>query len=62
MTFACLFGQESPNAAWQLHTYITYTTGASAGAAGNELLTYGYPKNLQQFCDQAQMANFVQYR
>ena len=62
VTFACLLGQERPNAAWQLHTYITYTTGTPAGAAGNEILTYGHPQSLRQFCDQAQMANFVQYR
>ena len=54
--------QEVPNAAWQLHTYITYNTGAAAGPAGNEILTYGCPQGLRDFCDQAQIANYVQYR
>ena len=43
----CTWGivvQEIPNAAWQLHTYITYSTGGTPGAAGNEVLTYGPPK------------------
>ena len=61
----CTWGivvQEIPNAAWQLHTYITYSTGGTPGAAGNEILTYGLPQSLAQYCDQAQIANFVQYR
>ena len=62
LILACLTCKERPNAAWQLHTYIPYSTGTSAGAAGNEILTYGSPQSLEQFCDQAQLANFVQYR
>ena len=62
MTWSQSATQEVPNAAWQLHTYIPYSTGAAAGPAGSEILTYGCPQGLYDFCNQAQIANYVQYR
>jgi mannosylglycoprotein endo-beta-mannosidase len=29
---------------------------------GNELATYGVPRSLEEYCEQAQVANYVQYR
>ena len=48
--------------AGRLAQLTPYSTGAAAGPAGNEILTYGCPQGLHDFCDQAQIANYVQYR
>lgn len=52
--------QEVPNAAWQAHTYISY--GDPGKGVPNQILLYGDPENLKDFCDLAQIVNFVQYR
>ena len=51
--------QEQPNHAWQVHRHIAY---GSPGSVPNQICQYGVPQDLQQYADQAQISNFVQYR
>ncbi|KAK9808441.1 hypothetical protein WJX73_006050 [Symbiochloris irregularis] len=51
--------EEQPNHAWEVHTHMAY---GSPGSVPNQICQYGVPADLQQYADQAQIANFVQYR
>ena len=51
--------QELPNEAWQAHTHMAY---GSPGSVPNQICQYGVPQNLEQYADQAQIVNYVQYR
>ena len=55
---ACL-QQEVPNDAWAAHTHMSY---GSPGSVTNQICIYGVPQSLEQYADQAQIANYVQYR
>ncbi len=57
---AVCFAQEVPNEAWEAHKYISY--GDTGKGVANQILLYGQPKSLEEFCDLAQIANYVQYR
>ncbi|BDA46119.1 Mannosylglycoprotein endo-beta-mannosidase [Coccomyxa sp. Obi] len=52
--------EEVPNAAWDAHKYISY--GDPGKGVANQILLYGQPNSLEEFCDLAQIANYVQYR
>lgn len=49
---------EVPNSAWEAHTFMGYGT----PGGGNQLALYGVPRSLEEYCEQAQVANYVQYR
>ena len=48
-----------PNDAWYLHLYIPFS---SDGSAHNQLHLYGTPATLEAFSEQAQAAQFQQYK
>lgn len=52
--------QEVPNAAWQAHAYISY--GDPGKGVRNQILLYGEASSLEDFCNLAQIANYVQYK
>ena len=54
-----LMSQEQPSPAWEAHTYMGY---GSPGSVPNQICLYGVPQSLEQYADQAQIANYVQYR
>ena len=55
--------QELANAAWQAHAYIPYGNPAPGpGHVRNQIWLYGEPQTLDEFCNLAQIANYVQYR
>ena len=51
--------QEQPSAAWDAHTHMVY---GSPGKVPNQICMYGVPSSLEQYADQAQVANYIQYR
>ncbi|KAJ3688025.1 hypothetical protein LUZ61_017189 [Rhynchospora tenuis] len=51
--------EETPNPIWEYHKYIPYS---KPGKVHDQILMYGYPKNLDDFCEKAQLVNYVQYR
>ncbi|KDP23514.1 hypothetical protein JCGZ_23347 [Jatropha curcas] len=51
--------EELPNPVWEYHKYIPYS---KPGTVHNQILSYGVPADLDDFCLQAQLANYVQYR
>ena len=51
---------EEPSAAYAHHCYMSY--GDPGNNVVNQIAIYATPTNLEDYCTQAQMANFVQYR
>ncbi|KAL6560541.1 hypothetical protein OROGR_004100 [Orobanche gracilis] len=51
--------QEVPNPIWDYHKYIPYS---KPGLVHDQILLYGTPKDLDDFCLKAQLANYIQYR
>ncbi|XP_051144766.1 mannosylglycoprotein endo-beta-mannosidase isoform X2 [Andrographis paniculata] len=51
--------QEVPNPIWTYHKYIEYS---KPGLVHDQILLYGTPKDLDDFCLKAQMVNYIQYR
>ncbi|XP_020108035.1 mannosylglycoprotein endo-beta-mannosidase isoform X3 [Ananas comosus] len=56
--------KEVPNPIWEYHKYIPYS---KPGKVHDQILPYGQPKNLDDFCEEvgqikAQLVNYVQYR
>lgn len=51
--------QEVPNPMWTYHKYIEYS---KPGSVHDQILLYGTPKDLDDFCLKAQLANYIQYR
>ncbi|GER55392.1 beta-mannosidase [Striga asiatica] len=51
--------QEVPNPIWDYHKYIPYS---KPGLVHDQILLYGEPKDLDDFCLKAQLANYIQYR
>ncbi|MCO5581965.1 hypothetical protein L7F22_035854 [Adiantum nelumboides] len=50
---------EVPNPTWQYHKYIAYS---DPGKVHDQIVSYGKPKDLDGFCEKAQLVNYVQYR
>ncbi|CAN6479065.1 unnamed protein product [Victoria cruziana] len=53
------FTEEVPNPIWKYHKYIPYS---KPGKVHDQIELYGTPKDLDDFCEKAQLANYVQYR
>ncbi|KAL8477998.1 hypothetical protein ACS0TY_030048 [Phlomoides rotata] len=51
--------EEVPNPIWDYHTYIPYS---KPGKVHDQILLYGTPKDLDDFCIKAQLVNYIQYR
>lgn len=51
--------EEVPNPIWEYHKYIPYS---KPGKVHDQILLYGFPKDLDDFCLKAQLANYIQYR
>ncbi|KZV22229.1 glycoside hydrolase family 2 family protein [Dorcoceras hygrometricum] len=51
--------QEVPNPIWDYHKYIPYS---KPGLVHDQILLYGTPKDLDDFCLKAQLVNYIQYR
>ncbi|KAB5529306.1 hypothetical protein DKX38_019387 [Salix brachista] len=51
--------EEVPNPIWEYHKYIPYS---KAGKVHNQILLYGTPTDLNDFCLKAQLVNYIQYR
>ncbi|KAL7205212.1 hypothetical protein ACSBR2_018194 [Camellia fascicularis] len=51
--------QEVPNPIWEYHKYIPYS---KPSVVHDQILLYGTPKDLDDFCLKAQLVNYVQYR
>ncbi|KAK9735414.1 hypothetical protein RND81_04G204500 [Saponaria officinalis] len=51
--------EEVSNPIWQYHKYIPYS---KPGLVHDQILNYGTPKDLDDFCLKAQLVNYVQYR
>ncbi|KAL6565423.1 hypothetical protein OROHE_004478 [Orobanche hederae] len=51
--------QEVPNPIWDYHKYIPYS---KPGLVHDQILLYGTPEDLDDFCLKAQLANYIQYR
>ncbi|XP_057778175.1 mannosylglycoprotein endo-beta-mannosidase isoform X2 [Salvia miltiorrhiza] len=51
--------EEVPNPIWKYHTYIAYS---KPGMVHDQILPYGTPKDLDDFCLKAQLVNYIQYR
>ncbi|CAA6654061.1 unnamed protein product [Spirodela intermedia] len=51
--------EESPNPMWVYHKYIPYS---QPGMVHDQILLYGQPTDLDDFCQKAQLVNYVQYR
>jgi mannosylglycoprotein endo-beta-mannosidase len=49
-----------PNKTWNLHLYTPYFNGTDT--TKDQLLLYGRPATLEQFCEQAQAAQYQQYK
>nr|Q5H7P5.4 RecName: Full=Mannosylglycoprotein endo-beta-mannosidase; Short=Endo-beta-mannosidase; Contains: RecName: Full=Mannosylglycoprotein endo-beta-mannosidase 31 kDa subunit; Contains: RecName: Full=Mannosylglycoprotein endo-beta-mannosidase 28 kDa subunit; Contains: RecName: Full=Mannosylglycoprotein endo-beta-mannosidase 42 kDa subunit [Lilium longiflorum]BAD89079.2 endo-beta-mannosidase [Lilium longiflorum] len=53
------FIEEVPNPIWEYHKYISYS---KPGKVHDQIVLYGQPTNLDDFCEKAQLVNYVQYR
>ncbi|KAL0697481.1 hypothetical protein Bca4012_053603 [Brassica carinata] len=53
------FVEEVPNRMWEYHKYIPYS---KPGKVHDQILMYGPPRDLDDFCVKAQMVNYIQYR
>ncbi|XP_071701320.1 mannosylglycoprotein endo-beta-mannosidase-like isoform X2 [Rutidosis leptorrhynchoides] len=51
--------EEVPNPIWVYHKYIPYS---KPDLVHDQILLYGKPKHLDDFCLKAQLVNYVQYR
>ncbi|XP_021742484.1 mannosylglycoprotein endo-beta-mannosidase-like isoform X2 [Chenopodium quinoa] len=51
--------EEVPNQIWEYHKYIPYS---KPGLVHDQILKYGTPNDLDDFCLKAQLVNYVQYR
>ncbi|KAJ4968702.1 hypothetical protein NE237_015403 [Protea cynaroides] len=51
--------EETPNPIWEYHKYIPYS---KPGFVHDQIELYGAPKDLDDFCEKAQLVNYVQYR
>ncbi|KAF6995703.1 hypothetical protein CFC21_012158 [Triticum aestivum] len=51
--------EEVPNPIWDYHKYIPYS---KPGKVHDQIELYGHPKDLDDFCEKAQLINYVQYR
>ncbi|XP_043691590.1 mannosylglycoprotein endo-beta-mannosidase isoform X2 [Telopea speciosissima] len=51
--------EETPNPIWEYHKYIPYS---KPGLVHDQIEHYGAPKDLDDFCEKAQLVNYVQYR
>lgn len=51
--------EEVPNPIWEYHKYIPYS---KPGFVHDQILLYGTPKDLDDFCLKAQLVNYIQYR
>ncbi|EEF49833.1 mannosylglycoprotein endo-beta-mannosidase [Ricinus communis] len=51
--------EEIPNPIWEYHTYIPYS---KPGQVHDQILLYGVPTDLDDFCLKAQLVNYIQYR
>ncbi|KAJ6694323.1 hypothetical protein OIU85_005046 [Salix viminalis] len=51
--------EEVPNPIWEYHKYIPYS---KADKVHNQILLYGTPTDLNDFCLKAQLVNYIQYR
>lgn len=52
--------EEVPNPIWTYHKYLPYSNPAKK--VHDQILLYGNPKDLDDFCDKAQLVNYIQYR
>lgn len=50
---------EVPNPIWDYHKYIPYS---KPGKVHDQIELYGHPSDLDDFCEKAQLVNYVQYR
>ncbi|PKU61157.1 mannosylglycoprotein endo-beta-mannosidase isoform X1 [Dendrobium catenatum] len=51
--------EEIPNPIWDYHKYIPYS---NPEKVHDQIEAYGHPKDLDDFCEKAQLVNYVQYR
>ncbi|KAL2469207.1 Mannosylglycoprotein endo-beta-mannosidase [Forsythia ovata] len=51
--------KEVPNPIWDYHKYIPYS---KPGLVHDQILLYGTPTDLDDFCLKAQLVNYIQYR
>ncbi|CAI0551376.1 unnamed protein product [Linum tenue] len=51
--------EEVPNPIWTYHKYIPYS---KPGKVHDQILLYGLPTDLDDFCLKAQLVNYIQYR
>lgn len=51
--------EEVPNPIWTYHKYIPYS---KPDLVHDQILLYGKPKDLDDFCLKAQLVNYIQYR
>lgn len=51
--------EEVPNPIWDYHKFIPYS---KPGKVHDQVLLYGTPKDLDDFCLKAQLVNYIQYR
>lgn len=51
--------KEIPNPIWEYHKYIPYS---KPSLVHDQILLYGTPKDLDDFCLKAQLVNYIQYR
>ncbi|KAK4491087.1 hypothetical protein RD792_001809 [Penstemon davidsonii] len=51
--------KEVPNPIWDYHKYIPYS---KPGLVHDQILLYGTPNDLDDFCLKAQLVNYIQYR
>nr|CAB3461596.1 unnamed protein product [Digitaria exilis] len=53
------YTQEVPNPIWDYHKFIPYS---KPGKVHDQIELYGHAKDLDDFCEKAQLVNYVQYR
>ncbi|KAF8392455.1 hypothetical protein HHK36_022797 [Tetracentron sinense] len=51
--------EEVPNPIWEYHKYIPYS---KPGLVHDQIELYGSPRDLEDFCEKAQLVNYIQYR
>ncbi|RLM99468.1 mannosylglycoprotein endo-beta-mannosidase [Panicum miliaceum] len=51
--------EEVPNPIWDYHKFIPYS---KPGKVHDQIELYGHPKDLDDFCEKAQLVNYAQYR
>nr|CAB3465355.1 unnamed protein product [Digitaria exilis] len=53
------YTEEVPNPIWDYHKFIPYS---KPGKVHDQIELYGHAKDLDDFCEKAQLVNYVQYR